>query len=122
MSKIIKENSGKTLVCRLNDKRVDKAILGSFAGIVVASLAVVVCCLGPALFVAFGLTLPFLTKFSFLALYKPYFFIVAFILIGYSFFRSYRKCECSPKAIKINRGLSWTGLTILILAVIFNIF
>jgi len=84
----------------------------SIGGIVTALLASA-CCIGPALFLAFGITgLGFLSVFEGL---RSYMLGVTFILVGISYRYAYGKganCgpdgACTPGARMINRGLFWT--------------
>lgn len=88
-----------------------KEKLASIGGVFTALLAAS-CCIGPALFIAFGITgLGFLSMFEYL---RPYLLAVTFALVGAAYYYAYgrgSKCEsgmaCNPKALKINRVLFW---------------
>ena len=86
-----------------------KERLSSFLGILTAVLASA-CCLGPALFIFFGITgLGFLSRLDWL---RPYMLALTIISVVIAFHYAYGKgarCaeECSPRALKINRALFW---------------
>ncbi|MBI4972728.1 MAG: hypothetical protein HZC16_02790 [Candidatus Omnitrophica bacterium] len=83
------------------------SIGGMFTAFLAAS-----CCLGPALFLAFGITgLGFLSR---LEVFRPYLLIATFVLVGISYYYAYGKgsrCKdgavCSPRGMRINRVLFW---------------
>lgn len=83
----------------------------SIGGIITAVLSVS-CCLGPFLFILFGITgLGFLTQFAWL---RPYLLLVTFVLVGIAYHYSYgkgNKCEiegsCNTRTQTINRVLFW---------------
>ena len=81
----------------------------SYMGGIVTALLASACCIGPALFIAFGVTgLGFLTGLQPL---RPYMLGASFIFLGLSWRKAYgRKCEegsCSPGSLKISRALFW---------------
>ncbi len=83
------------------------SITGMFTALLAAS-----CCLGPALFLAFGITgLGFLSR---LESFRPYLLGVTFILAGVAYYYAYGKGShcgpdgtCNPRTQKINRILFW---------------
>ncbi len=86
-----------------------KERLSALAGIVTAVLASA-CCLGPALFILFGITgLGFLSGLEWL---RPYMLVLTLIFVGVSYHYAYGKgagCgeECNPRALRITRALFW---------------
>ncbi len=86
-----------------------KERLSALAGIVTALLASA-CCLGPLLFILFGITgLGFLRGLDWL---RPYMLALTLIFVAIAFHYAYGKgarCaeECNPKALRINRALFW---------------
>ncbi len=103
----------------------NKANISSI-GTILTSLLVTSCCIGPAIFVIFGASIGFLGGLSFLLPLKPYLLTVAFLILGYSFWRLYmmKKPECACKedirARKIARGIFWIGFTVLVFAASFQ--
>jgi hypothetical protein len=83
------------------------SVTGVFTALIAAS-----CCIGPALFLAFGITgLGFLSR---LEVFRPYLLIATFVLAGISYYYAYGKgsrCKdgevCNPRAMRINRVLFW---------------
>jgi mercuric ion transport protein len=93
----------------------------SSMGTVAASLLATSCCIGPAIFVIFGTSVGFLGKLSFLEPLTPYFIIVGFLMLGYSFWRLYlRKSDCTCKADirarRMARSIWWVGFAALVFA------
>ena len=86
-----------------------KERLSALAGILTALLASA-CCLGPALFLFFGITgLGFLSRLDWL---RPYMLALTIIFVAIAFHYAYGKgarCakECNPRALRINRALFW---------------
>lgn len=84
----------------------------SFMGGIVTALLATVCCIGPALFILFGITgLGFLSMFEWL---RPYFLGLTFVFVGIAYRYAYGKGSncgpggtCNPGARKINRVLFW---------------
>ncbi|MFQ5442277.1 MAG: mercuric transporter MerT family protein [Thermodesulfobacteriota bacterium] len=84
----------------------------SSIGGMVAALAAASCCIGPALFLAFGITgLGFLSRLEWI---RPYMLLVSFVFVGISYRYAYGRgsvcrpgAKCSPRSIKINRVLFW---------------
>jgi len=85
--------------------------IASVGGIVTSVLAAS-CCLGPALFLAFGITgLGFLARLSRL---RPYFIALTLVLVCVAYYYAYGRgavCgsggTCTPAAQRINRFLFW---------------
>lgn len=95
----------------------------SFGGIVVALLASA-CCIGPALFLMFGITgLGFLARFEWM---RPYFLVGTLILGCISYHYAYGKganCSpggrCGPHPRRINRVLFWVLVSFILFVVSF---
>ncbi len=93
----------------------------SSIGTILTSLFAAACCIGPVIFVVFGTSVGFLGKLTFLAPIQPYLLGMAFVMLGYSFWRLYLKkfdCECKAdfRARRIARGIFWVGFTSLVFA------
>lgn len=80
-------------------------------GGMVTALLASACCIGPALFLAFGITgLGFLSRFEWL---RQYLLVLTFIFVGIAYRRAYGKGSCNPDGTcslnirKINRVLFW---------------
>ena len=88
-----------------------KSRLSHIGGIFTALLASV-CCIGPAMFILFGITgLGFLSRIEWL---RPYFLGLTFVFVGIAYRSAYRKGSncgsdgtCNLSARKINRVLFW---------------
>lgn len=83
----------------------------TFIGGMVTALLASACCIGPALFLAFGITgLGFLSRFAWL---RPYLIALIFVFVGIAYRGSYGKrfCNtdgaCRPDKRRINRLLFW---------------
>lgn len=89
----------------------DKKII-SISGMFTALLASA-CCIGPALFLAFGITgLGVLSRFEWL---RPYLLVLTFVFVGMSYRYAYGRSSncgadgvCNIAAKRINRILFWT--------------
>jgi mercuric ion transport protein len=98
----------------------------SSVGVIVTSIFATSCCIGPALFVVFGTSTGFLGKLTFLSPFRPYFFIIAPMLLGYSFWSLYlkkpecEKCVENKRSRTIARSLFWLGLGAVIFSFIFQ--
>lgn len=106
----------------MKERRKDR-ITVYFGGMLTALLASA-CCIGPALFLAFGITgLGFLSRFEWL---RPYFLLLTFILVGIAYRYAYGKGSncgpggaCNPSARRINRILFWVLIGFAIFGVSF---
>lgn len=89
-----------------------KEKMTSIGGMITVLLAAS-CCIGPVLFLAFGITgLGFLSKLEPL---RPYMLGLTFVFVGIAWYYAYGKgsaCgtdgSCNPAARKINRVMFWT--------------
>ncbi len=94
------------------------------AGAIIAAIAASVCCVGPLVLLALGVSGAWVGSLTALEPFRPYFMGVTFIFLGYAFYRIYRKpkaeeCEpgsycANPKSEKINKISLWS-VTFLIL-------
>lgn len=83
------------------------SVTGMFTALLAAS-----CCIGPALFLAFGITgLGFLSRLEWI---RPYLLVATFILTGVAYYYAYGKGShcgpdgtCNPRTLKINRVFFW---------------
>ena len=96
------------------------ANLSNFGTIIVSFLAAS-CCIGPAIFVIFGVSFGFLGKFSVLEPFKPYFLGLGFLMLGFSFWKLYLKkqdCNCKEdiRSRRIARSIWWVGFFALVFA------
>jgi mercuric ion transport protein len=102
-----------------------KTVNLSSIGTIVASILAASCCIGPAIFVLFGITAGFMGGLDVLVPLSPYFLGAAILLFGFSFWKLYLKrsdCKCEKdfKARKIARGIFWTGAAALLFSVSFQ--
>ncbi|GBE15858.1 MAG TPA: hypothetical protein ENH32_00550 [Proteobacteria bacterium] len=107
----------------VNENRVvlRKENLSSFGSIVAALLAAS-CCIGPVIFIIFGTSVGFLSKFAALSPFRPYMLGAAFLMLGYSFWKLYLKkadcsCEADFRTRRIARMIFWTAAVAMIISV-----
>ncbi len=95
----------------MKERRKDRITV--YIGGMITALLASACCLGPALFLAFGVTgLGFLSRFEWL---RPYFILLTLVLVGVAYSYAYGKKSsncgpggaCNPAARRINRILFW---------------
>ncbi len=94
--------------------------LSSF-GTIGVSLLAASCCIGPVIFIIFGTSVGFFSKFAILSPYRPYLLGAAFIMLGYSFWKLYLKkedckCEADLRTRRIARAIFWTAAVALIIS------
>jgi len=99
-----------------------RELIGSVLSTIVSFLASS-CCIGPTLFVVFGISTGGLSSLSFLEPYRWHLLAVGYAGIGYSFYRLYLKnkkveCACQEPALfnKLSKALSWFSLLLLVFA------
>jgi mercuric ion transport protein len=95
------------------------------AGTIVAAFLAASCCIGPAVFIVFGVSVGFLGKLAFLEAYSPWFIGTAALLLGYSFYKLYFRpvqcaCEEDFRARRISRVIFWIGTASLVFALTFR--
>ena len=83
------------------------------------------CCIGPAIFILFGMSLGFMGEFGFLEAYKTYFLTSGFLMLSYSFWRIYirkRPCDCKEdiRMQKISKCIWWFGALMFAFALSFQ--
>lgn len=98
------------------------------AAIITAVLASI-CCVGPLVLLALGISGAWIGNLSALEPYRPFFMLITALFLGYAFYKIYRKpkaeeCEpgsycANPKSDKINKISLWT--VTLIVVVLFSI-
>ena len=101
-----------------------KENISSFGTIITAFLATS-CCLAPAIFVIFGVSIGFLGKLTVLAPISPYLLGAGFLMLSYSFWKLYIKkmdCTCIEdiRAKKLGRIILWIGFVVLLFAASFQ--
>ncbi len=101
------------------------SIFGSIASLLAAS-----CCIGPTLFVVFGVSASGLGSLSILEPYRPLFLLIGYTAVAYSFYKLYLKnrikkgtpeCACEEPSWtrKLSKGIMWTALLLLLFATIY---
>ncbi len=90
----------------------------------IASLLAASCCIGPTLFVVFGVSAGGLGYLTVLEPYRPIFLTIGYVAVAYSFYKLYikdPKCACEePRRIKkLSKGITWTALFLLIFATVY---
>jgi len=94
-------------------------------GTVVASFLAASCCIGPAIFVVFGVSVGFMGKLTFFETYRPYLLGAGFLMLGFSAWKLFLKkpnctCEEDLRSRKIARGIWWFGFVSLVFAASFQ--
>lgn len=102
-----------------------KSVNISNIGTIIVSFLAASCCIGPAIFVVFGVSFGSLAKFGFLEPFKLYFLGVGFLMLGFSFWKLYLKkqdCNCKEdiRSRRIARSIWWVGLFTLLFAATFQ--
>ncbi len=92
---------------------------------VIVSFLAASCCIGPAIFIVFGVSAGFLGNFGFLEAYKPYFLSAGFLMLSFSFWKLYikkRDCDCKEdiRMQKISRGIFSFGVVLFVFALSFQ--
>ncbi len=96
----------------------------SFLTMVMAFLAVS-CCLAPAIFLVFGVSIGFLGAFSFLAPLRPFFLGFAYIVLVFVFWKLFIKkpdckCEEDKRKRRVSRIIFAAGAVLIVAATFFN--
>jgi mercuric ion transport protein len=112
-------NNNKT-----RDKTIKKENISSIMAVIISFLAAS-CCIGPAIFIIFGVSAGFMGNFGVLEVYKPYFLVAGFIMLSFSFWKLYIKnssCDCKEdiRLQKISRGIFWFGTIMFVFALSFQ--
>ncbi len=103
-----------------------KEILSSL-GSLVPSFLVSTCCLGPTLYVLFGVSVGGLSIFTPLEPYRPLFMLAAAGLLGYTFYHLYihpPQFDCvenGRSALRTSRFLFWVASLIFIVAALYPV-
>jgi mercuric ion transport protein len=96
----------------------------SSIGTVAVTFLAASCCIGPAIFVVFGVSVGFLGKLAFLEKYRSVFMLAAAAMLSFSFWKLYLKkadCDCKEdeRKRKIARGIFWVGVIAFVSAMFF---
>lgn len=94
----------------MKERRKDR--VGVYIGGMVTAFLASACCIGPALFLGFGITgIGYLSRFEWL---RPYFILLTFVFVSLAYRYAYGKGSacwpdgaCNPAARRINRILFW---------------
>jgi len=106
------------------DEKLKKSLLSNY-GAIAASLLATSCCIGPAVFVIFGTSVGFLGRLAFLDPLRPWLLGLAFLMLGYSFWKLYLKpppCDCAEdrRSRRMARAIFWAGFSALVFAASFR--
>ncbi|QJA06029.1 mercury transporter MerT [Thermosulfurimonas marina] len=99
----------------------------------VASILAASCCVVPTLFLVFGVSVSGLGFLSSLEPYRPYFLVVGYLAVAFSFYRMYHlrdwfrekilkkrvfRCACEEAGwvSRVGRLLTWVALVLLLVA------
>jgi len=97
----------------------------SSVGSLVPSFLVSTCCLGPTLYVLFGVSVGGLSIFAPLEPYRPVFMLTAFGLLGYAFYHLYMQppefdcVENGRSALRTSRFVFWVASVIFVVAALY---
>ena len=111
----------------LSRKHADGKTKWSLAGAVAAAVGVSVCCVGPLLLLALGVTGAWIGSLTAMGKYRPIWMAATLMFLGIAFVRVYRKPKedacasgstCPPNAGRRNKVLLWivTALVLGLLA------
>ena len=101
--------------------------LVSSLGSLVPSFLVSTCCLGPTLYVLFGVSVGGLSIFTPLEQYRPVFMLVALGLLGYAFHHLYIRppqfdcVENERSALRTSRFLFWVASVVFVVAALYPV-
>ncbi len=104
-----------------------RKVLASILGSLLPSFLLSTCCLGPTLYVLFGVSLGGLSIFAPLEPYRPLLMLLATGLLGYAFYHLYIRppafdcVENGRSALRRSRFLLWTASLIFITAALYPI-
>lgn len=99
----------------------------SSLGSLVPSFLVSTCCLGPTLYVLFGVSVGGLGIFAPLEPYRPVFMLAAVGLLGYAFYHLYIRppqfdcVENGRSALKTSRFLFWVASIVFVVAALYPV-
>jgi mercuric ion transport protein len=103
-----------------------KEFISSLASLV-PSVLVSTCCLGPTLYVLFGVSAGGLSSFTPLEPYRPVFMLAALGLLGYAFRHLYIRppqfdcVEDGRSALRTSRVLFWVASVVFIVAALYQV-
>ncbi len=101
-----------------------KGVLSS-VGSLLPSFLVSTCCLGPTVYVLFGVSMGGLSIFAPLEPYRPVFMVVAVALLGYAFYHLYVRAatfacvENGRSPLRMQRLLFWVASMVFIVAALY---
>ncbi len=101
--------------------------LMSGLGSLVPSFLISTCCLGPTLYVLFGVSVGGLGIFAPLEPYRPLFMLAAIGLLGYAFYYLYVRppqfdcVENGRSTLKTNRFLFWVASVVFVVAALYPV-
>jgi mercuric ion transport protein len=99
----------------------------SILGSLVPSFLVSTCCLGPTLYVLFGVSMGGLSVFAPLEPYRPLFMLAAAGLLGYAFHRLYIRppqfdcVENGRSALRTSRFFFWAASFVFVVAALYPV-
>jgi mercuric ion transport protein len=99
----------------------------SSVGSLVPSFLVSTCCLGPTLYVLFGVSVGGLSIFTPLEPYRPLFMLAAVGLLGYAFYHLYIRppqfdcVEDGRSALRTSRVLFWIASLVFVTAALYPV-
>lgn len=106
---------------KLNQNKEKRTIIG----VIIAAIAASVCCVGPLVLLALGIGGAWVGNLTAIEPFRPYLMGLTFIILGYAFYRIYRKPkpeECAPgsycanpKSDRINKILLWISTVFVML-------
>jgi mercuric ion transport protein len=103
-----------------------KEVMSSL-GSLVPSFLLSTCCLGPTLYVLFGVSVGGLSIFTPLEPYRPVFMLVALGLLGYAFHHLYIRppqfdcVEEGGSALRTSRALFWVASLVFVVAAFYPV-
>jgi len=96
---------------------------------ITAAVAASVCCIGPLVLVGLGISGAWISNLTAFEPYRPIFMTIAFIFLGFAFYKVYKKPtaeECkigsycaNPKADKMNKSVLWSTTVLIVGMLIF---
>lgn len=106
---------------KLNQNKERRTIFG----VIIAAIAASVCCVGPLVLLTLGIGGAWVGNLTAIEPFRPYLMGLTFIILGYAFYKIYRKPkaeECAPgsycanpKSDRINKITLWTSTVFVIL-------
>jgi mercuric ion transport protein len=107
-------------------RSIRKEVVSSL-GSLVPSFLLSTCCLGPTLYVLFGVSVGGLSIFTSLEPYHPAFLLAALVLLGYAFYHLYIRppqfdcVENGRSALRTSRVVFWIASLIFVVAALYPV-